>query len=191
MILLRSFLLIILCSCSTPKVEQVTTLSITELAPDKRSHITTQHLVHLSKIYDIEPYLYSKKVQVQTGVLAKHYPVITLNTRFAEDPEKLLAAFLHEEFHWWLIQNPKKAKAVLKRVKITYPKIKDHVHLIVCYLDYLAIKHLLGDKSATRIFQDFIYKDRIFPWYYQQAIYKDLVIKKALLDFKLMPQGLN
>ena len=179
------------CSIGQPKPQGITVLEITELVPDKRSHLMTQNLVHLTKVYDLTPLMFSKKVQINAGVKAVHYPVIILNTRFAEEPPKLLAAFLHEQFHWYLIRNPKKAKAVSARLKKMYPQIKDRAHLIICYLEYEALKHFQGPKVSSLIIQDFINKDKIFPWYYREVLKNGYVFKKILKQYQLVPDQLR
>lgn len=185
--------LFILTSCTTfgPKTEPVALLEITEMTPDKRSHLSTQNLVHLTKVYDLEPFYYSKTVQIKSGVRATHYPVIVLNTRFAEEPPKLLAAFLHEQFHWYLIKNSANAKAASARLLKMYPKLKDRTHIIVCYLEYLTMVKLQGKKVADQVIKDFIHKDKIFAWYYSEVLKNGYIFKKMFKQYKLIPAPLS
>lgn len=181
--------LFIFSSCASvgPKADQIALLEITEITPDKRSHLMTQNLVHLTKVHDLSPLFFSKKVQIKSGVRASHYPVIVLNTRYADEPPKILAAFLHEQFHWYLIRKPRNAKAVLARLTKMYPKLKDRTHLIVCYLEYLALVHFQGKTSANKIIQDLINKDKIFAWYYSEVLKNGYIFQKMLKQYKLVP----
>ena len=185
--------LFILSSCSSvaPKADEIALLEITEMTPDKRSHLMTQNLVHLTKIYDLSPLFYATKVQIKSGVRATHFPVIVLNTRYAEEPPKILAAFLHEQFHWYLIRNPKDAKRAVARLKKMYPKLKDHSHIIVCYLEYLALVQFQGKAMATKVVRDFINKDKIFAWYYSEVLRNGYIFKKILKQYNLIPATLN
>lgn len=179
-------------ACSTPQnLEQGHVLQISEIAPDQRSHLTTQNLSQLTKVYDLAPYIISKEIQIQSGVPSKHSPIITLNTRFAENPPKLLSAFLHEQFHWWLKKNENETSAAVSELKSVYPKIKDHAHLIVCYLEYSSNRKLLGEDQAKKIIQDFIDKDKIYPWHNSQVLKNELLIRKIILKHHLMLHGLN
>lgn len=191
MLYLRMLAILVFTSCTTVKEVEQTTLQITEVVPDRRTHLTTQNLVHLTKIYDTQKFTYQKSIKVKSGVPATHYPVITLNTRFAENPHKILSAFMHEQFHWWLILNSQKARVAIQKLKVLYPQLKDHQHLIVCSLEYRAMVQFVGQQTAFSIIQDLIFKDKIFPWYHNQVLQNGEGIRKVIKEAGLMPPGLN
>ncbi len=190
MSIIRSFLLFILASCATHQANPPTILEIIELRPDNLSHLTSQNLVHLTKVYDLKPFLYANKVHIKSGVPARHHPVITLNTRFAREPNKLLSSLMHEQFHWWLGKNKMKSIMAVKHLRKEYPREKDHLHLLVCYLEFRSLSHFLGKNKARQIFTDFVNKDKIFPWHNYQVLYRDQIIKKVVEEQKLLPKGL-
>lgn len=198
-LILISFLL---WSCSSKREPEVhpSGLVVKEIQPNKWTSITKQNLLHLAQVYDLSPFLYTKNVNIQPQVIPHSHPVLTLNTRNAENPKKILAAFLHEELHWWMEKNSKQTDLAILELKKIYPKAPEinkemknstWLHLMVCYLELRALEFYLGNKEARGLITNTMKKDKIYPWVYYQVLYKDFAIKKIVEKYKLLPPPLT
>lgn len=175
-------------------------LTIEEIQPNKMTAVTKQNLFHLAQVYDLSPFLYTKRVQVQSNVTPHSHPVILLNTKYSEQPKKLLSAFLHEEFQWWFAKHGFRATLAVKDLAKIYPKAPvaknstmnaTYIRLMVCYLEYRALTHYLGAKEARAILHTMRTKDKLHPWSYAQVLNQNAKIKKVLEQRELIPETLR
>lgn len=175
-------------------------LVVTETNPNKWTALTKQNLLHLTQVYDLSPFIYTKNVKIESRVIPHSHPVLTLNSRNAENPKKLLSVFLHEQFHWWLTMNKTQTDLAIKDLKKIYPKApvtksdgpnSTHLHLIVCYLEMRAVSFYLGKKEGREVISSIMKKDKIYPWIYNQVLNRDSAIQKVVKKHKLIPPALN
>lgn len=183
------FLILSGCASRPEPSGLVVDLEIEEVAPDKMTALTKQNLIHLAQVYHLEPFLYTKKIKIQSKAKPQSHPVIVLNTLHAEEPHKLLGNWLHEEFHWWLTFNDKSFLRAMVQLKKSLPgrAKKDYIELAVCYLEFQSLIHFLEKKEARHIILKSIQKERIHPWAYKNALSQSRMIKKILLAHKLIP----
>lgn len=193
--------LFVSCATKNQATQEDLGLEITEVRPNKWTALTKQNLVHLFQVYELDPYLYTRKIRVQSRVIPHSHPVLTLNTRYAEHPNKLLASLLHEELHWFVGgENAKKTNKAIEELKKIYPQVpkeggaksthSTYLHLIVCYLEYISIIHYLGEKEAKKMIEEMIKKDKVYPWIYTQVLYKNFAIKRVVHKYRLLPKAL-
>ncbi|MES2527620.1 MAG: hypothetical protein V4598_11060 [Bdellovibrionota bacterium] len=201
--LLIIFTLSLFSGCATtpeaPRVyEEV--IEITEVNPNRLTALTKQNIFHLAKVYEMKPFLYTRKIHVQSYVVPHSHPTLTLNTRNAEKPHQLLATWLHEEFHWWVGMNMANHDKALKELKLLYPKLpgegnvsprSTYLHLIICYLEHSALVHFLGESEAKEIIQELITKDKLYPWVYTQVLQNKKKIGSIVMKHKLLPAPLK
>lgn len=195
------FILLFLVSCSSSKEDSIHSgLEIKEIHPNKRTYITKQNLFHLTQVYDLTPFLFTKKIQIQSQVIPSSHPVLTLNTKFAEQPEKILALFLHEQFHWWIIKEPIRTNLAIIELKVLYPKAPEtlssgkdstYIHLIVCYLEYASLKYFLSENKAKELIKEFIDKEKMYPWIFSEILKNESKIKSVLSKQQLIPAPIN
>lgn len=191
--LIFSLLLIIACSSGPPgEVTHSSGLKITEIKPNRDSQIMKQNVLHLAQVYDLTPFLYTKTIQIKSDAVSQSHPVLTLNNKYTNYPHKILAVFLHEQFHWWVWMKKKEVALAVADLKKIFPKLTTdtYIHLVVCYLEYGAVKFYLGEKSATVVFKDFIRKEKLRPWTYSQVLVNNKVLRKVFLKYKLIPETL-
>lgn len=189
--------LLLLAGCASgPESDHPSGLIVEEIAPDKSTALAKQNLLQLTQVYDLSPFLYTKRIQFKTGVETKSHPVILLNTRFADQPKKLLSSFLHEEMQWWLTQNKINSTLAVKDLAKLYPnppsvknssKNATYYRLIVCYLELEALKHYLGNKEARAIMTSMMKKDKLYPWTYAQVLKRGAHIRKIVVHRQLLP----
>lgn len=198
------FLALILSGCSSqakPKRDIASELEITEVNPNQWTALTKKNMLDLHKKYDLEPYLYTNKINIQSRVIPHSHPVLTLNTRNAEFPDKILSTWLHEEFHWWTEMNGENIDKAINEFKILYPKLpteggarneySTYLHLAVCYLEYKSIIHFLGESKAKKLINEFITKDQIYTWIYAQILENTDSIDAIVRKNNLLPNGLE
>lgn len=191
-LILTTLLVLVACSHADKKSSPVAELRVTENNPNKLTALTKQNVFQLVQIYDLEPYLFTKDITIQTGVIPHSHPILTLNTRYADQPMKILASLLHEEFHWWVGLNQNDYKKAVTELSKMFPN-KDrnsYQHLIICYLEYKALVKFLGKKEATKLVRSFMNRDKIYPWVYTQIITHETKIASLVKRNKLLAQGL-
>ena len=198
-IILLAILLLSSCSSLRPE-EEKPKLEVTEVNPNKWTAITKQNLLHLTQIYDLDPFLFTRKIYIQSRVIPHSHPVLTLNTRNAENPKKILATFLHEQMHWWLGFRKDKLTAAIQDLKKIFPKVPSenkrgtystYLHLIVNYLELRALEHYLGSKEAKSIIRSTMLKDKIYPWGYSKVLNNTKTLKRILEKHQLFPPPLS
>lgn len=188
------------CSTETPKRVYEDVIEITEINPNRLTALTKQNLFHLAKVYDLRPFLYTKKINVQSYVVPHSHPTLTLNTRNAEKPHQLLSTWLHEEFHWWATSKKTETDKAIADLKKLFPKIpaggavntqSSYLHLVICYLEYQALVHYLGKQDAREVIDGLVKVDKIYPWIYSQVLKRNESIGKIIRKHKLIPPPLT
>lgn len=159
-----------------------------------------QNMLQLAQVYDLRPFLYTKRINIESMIIPHSHPILTLNTRSAEKPKKILSVWMHEELHWWMDKNPKATTAAIKELKKIYPNAPKGMgqyenstllHLMVCYLEKKTLAFYVGEKEAKSIIEEIMRKDKLYPWIYYQVLNKDFAIKKVIKKYKLVPPPLK
>ena len=192
---MKWIILLFLIACASQKTEHVfrSELVITEHYPDKKTALVKQNLLHLTQVYDLEPFMYSRRVDIDPKSKDHPYPTLTLSTKFADQPELILSRFLHEQFLWWIGSQPESLKKATTELKKAFPGLKssDVPELISCYLEYESLKKLVGLSSARRIIHHLAIKWKITTKLYQMVLRNSKAIKTPLLRHKLIPVTLS
>lgn len=145
---------------------------------------------NLLKKYDVSRYLFTKKVQIEDGVIPHSHPVLTLNTRYIDQPIKQLTTFLHEQIHWWVSENDDGVSAAIAEFRKRYPKIpterreiarneySTYLHLVVCYLELVAMRDVAGEETAAEAF-DWL-KGHHYRWIYRTVLQDEASIAEVV-----------
>lgn len=187
--------------CSSPQHHTPPALQIDEINPNEFTTQTKKQLQLLNQALDLSPFLYTTHIQVQSMVIPHSHPVLTLNTRNASEAKKILAAFLHEEFHWWANRFPAPTlDRALNEFRRLYPILPEkgvaqdahstYLHLMVCWLEYKGTAHFLGNDIALKVIRDRL-ENGIYPWVYTKVIEDDADIARVLKAHKLIPKELK
>lgn len=131
---------------------------ITTFSGNEKEKAVAERLKALVAKYDLEPYVFTKKIQVQEGVIPHSHPVLTLGV--GDDTEtKLLATFLHEQMHWYSMTKEPQFMKVGEVLLKKYPKIPSELpegagseqstflHLGVCYLEFHTLSQVIGREN--------------------------------------------
>jgi hypothetical protein len=140
-----------------------------DVALDIRLHSGTtleqrgrEQLLQILKTYDLEKWLFTRTVVIQSRVIPHSHPVLTLNTRYVDDNLAQLATFLHEQLHWFITDHVPEAatEAAIHELRRLFPQVpttppegargerSTYLHLIVCYLELEALSEITGVETA-------------------------------------------
>jgi hypothetical protein len=191
-------LLLLINSCATkPTVPAQVgpVIRMTEVGPNKWTALTRQNLEQLLQVYDLRPYLLTLDIQIQSQAFSQTQPILTLNTRFAEQPNKLLAVFIHEQLHWWATTKSGEINKAIGEIKSLLPKVPEkelgtdenlaYLETIICFFEYKTMIQLLNKKEANKVLRDFIHTDKVNPWINTQVYLKFKAIEAVLKKHKI------
>jgi len=98
-------------------------------------------------------------VRIEAGAVPRSHPRLTLHTRYRDDPDRLLALFLHEQMHWAVSMDD----GLHRRLVGLIPGLPAHppdgagtprstyLHLLVCAGERMALGQLLGPATADAL----------------------------------------
>jgi hypothetical protein len=158
---------------------------------------TKDQLERLLRTYDIQQWIFTKSILIDDTAIPHSHPVLSLSTRHIKDDELLLSTFIHEQFHWWASANNDATQKSIAELRAMFPKVpvgapegavdenSTYLHLVVCYLEYRAMRELLGEFKSRQI-MDFWATDH-YTWIYRTVLEKPREISTVLFKYKLLP----
>jgi hypothetical protein len=167
--------------------------NIQEISPDKLTALTKQNLGHLSKVYDLKPFIYNKNILISSSSFPQNSNSIQLGTINAEKPHDLLASWLHQEFRWWYLKNPKKFELAIYALDEQYNLKKNPIdlsNLVICYLEFEALTFYLQLDVAKNIYSNLIINNDKLSWFFEQVLKDHLEIRKIFKRYNLLPAPL-
>lgn len=165
----------------------------------KEEEQTKAQLQRLLKTYDLTKWIFTRAVVIDEKSTPHSHPVLTLSARHLRDDELLLSTFVHEQIHWFLTQNHKNTEEAKRELRGLFPKVpvsfpegaKDeestYLHLIVVYLEYRAVRELLGELKARQV-MEFWATDH-YTWIYKTVLERPRDIGNIVFKHKLVPAG--
>ncbi|RNI25238.1 hypothetical protein [Flexivirga caeni] len=160
---------------------------------------TAAELRRLLRAYDLRGLEWTDRVIVRTGQPSHSHPVVTLNTRRTGD--SLLATYLHEQLHWWLIDHDQ-AAAAIDATGATWPSTpsasdggarSDHstrLHLFVCFLEHRAMQLLTGPDRASDVLTTQI-DAGLYPWVRRELREQQTALSTLCDRYELWPPRLR
>jgi hypothetical protein len=125
---------------------------------------TRDELLALIERYDLARWRFTSRVRIDERARIPHsHPVLTLNTHY--DGNLLLAAYLHEQLHWFVVRHWNRERRARQELRRRYPETpvdlpegagserSSYLHYIVCYLEYAALIDVLGPEEARRVIE--------------------------------------
>lgn len=188
---------IILSACASHAPVPYDGLIMSERNPDKFTFISRQNLHHLEQIYNLKTFSYQRNIVFDSQQKDHSYlpaeNAIVLNTANADHPQLLLAAWLHEEFHWWARLNEKELIPALNALKKFYPRSSEasRKHLLITYLEFEALNFYLEERDTKLLINQKVKKNPKFKWVYLEVLKHHRRLKKILSNHSLLPEILN
>jgi hypothetical protein len=149
---------------------------------------------------NLAPWIFTRDVLVEDGAIPHSHPTLTLNT-FNRGPF-LLASFVHEQLHWYLVERDPIADAVYEQVLLKrYPEvpvglpegaeseISTYLHLMVCWLEVDALRRLLGRDAADALARR-LGEVGVYRWVYRSVLADYDALEAAFAEHGLLPPGM-
>lgn len=176
---------------------QAASIEITLKNDSPTERRTKEQLERLLKQHDLTPWLFTKKIVIEDGVIPHSHPVLTLGTRHLKDDELCVATFVHEQLHWWVISQQENAKSAVAELKAKFPNAptaapdgangeeSTYNHIIVCFLEGSALRRIYGEFKAWQILS--FWAEDHYKWVYRKVIDEGRSIAATLNKYKLFP----
>jgi len=131
--------------------------------------------------YRLEPWCLTREVLIVEAAPPRSHPVLRLSARRRSgemaDERWLLASFIHEQCHWVTQGKREATEAAIDELRELFSEVpvggRDgaqtawgiYLHLIVCWLEYQALRELLGAEQA----QETLRSNSGYRWIYEQV----------------------
>jgi hypothetical protein len=184
---LRRLALALLPLCFVAQVQASDAVQIRLVNNSVAEQQTRTQLLGLLSKHDVSKWLFTRNIAIEGGEIPHSHPELTLNTRHLKHSDLLLSTFVHEQIHWFLEQHEAPAKAAMDELRVLYPRIPvgypegasdeeaNYEHLIVIYLEYQAVKELLGQSRARKVMDDWA-RDH-YTWLVKKVVRDEARIK--------------
>ena len=153
-----------------------------------------EQLERILENYDLEKWIFTKDVLIQSFVTPHSHPVLTLNTRYTDgDDEGQLATFLHEQIHWYADADSISTEKAINTFREMYPEVpigdgqgarseySTYLHLLVCWLEYDALRQLLGEEEARTLLE----KKTYYRWIYNKVLTEGKQLRDVVTRYGL------
>ena len=179
--------LALLCVCiAVPAVAQQAGVKIDLVNGNAREERAKEQLTRLLDTYDVARWTFTHEVQIESMAIPHSHPILTLNTRYLDNDDHAISTFLHEQFHWYLIEDAMDAKTDAARQAFIgqFPDApagredggardlnSPYLHLIVCDLEFQALTELVGEERARAVLES----NTHYTWIYEQVLTNPMV----------------
>ncbi|HJU90875.1 MAG TPA: hypothetical protein VJ672_15910 [Gemmatimonadaceae bacterium] len=147
-----------------------------------------EQLRRIVRNFDLSPWLFTRRVRVEAGVIPHSHPVLTVNTRYLDNDTAQVATFVHEQLHWFFVEHESRTDSAMAELARRYPDAPDrppegarnkhstYLHLLVCTLEYDAMRAMVGDEGARRTLGGW----RHYRWVYRTVLEQPDSIRRVL-----------
>jgi len=193
----RATLLVLIIAVSSTCLLGQSGVSISLVKGTESEAATKVQLERLLKEFDLSKWIYTKEIRIEEGVIPHSHPVLTLSTRHVKDDELLLSTFVHEQMHWFVLEDQKALGAAIKEFREMFPKVpaggpegardenSTYLHIGVVYLEYRAVRELLGELRAMQVME--FWKTDHYKWIYRTIHERPADIGKVMFKHRLVP----
>jgi hypothetical protein len=103
--------------------------------------------------------------------------------------------FIHEQIHWFASSKFRQVDKAIEELKVLYPEAPDgppegarnkgstYLHLIVCHLEYEALKELAGSEKARSIIEEM--SGEYYKWIYRTVLADGEKIERIVGKYNL------
>jgi hypothetical protein len=144
----------------------------------EREQATKAQLEQVFDSYDLTKYTFTREVVIEEGARNHAFPVLTLNARFADSGDALLASYIHEQIHWHVREHDIQQRRAVAELRRMYPgapvglpegaeiAYSTYGHLVTCYLEVQGIRGLIGRERAAAV----ISRKTHYVWIYRTVL---------------------
>jgi hypothetical protein len=151
--------------------------------------------------YDLAGWMYTNVIIVDQAANPHSHPVLTLNTAHERNETMALAEFVHEQLHWFEEARAADRDRAIEATRQPYPTVPSprpdgagtetstRLHLLVCYLEYQALKCLLDPERARATIAAI--SNHHYRWIYQTVLRDEGIIGEIVRRHDLVPEPLR
>lgn len=141
-------------------------------------HQAREQLQRVLAELDLSRWSFTRQVRIEAKAIPHSHPVLTVNTRYLGNDTAQVATFVHEQLHWFLSRHQAATDSAIADLQRMYPgapasppegardRYSTHLHLLVCALEYDAVRHLFDDGVAQRTLRGW----RHYSWVYREVL---------------------
>ena len=159
-------ILAFLASALASVAEEQPALALTLKNDSDRERETKAQLEKMLEQHDLSKWIFTREIVIdeKTGIPHSH-PVLTLNTNYTGKDLQLLSVFVHEQLHWFAIAHEEDRDRAIAELEQLFPdlptqppdgssgRFSSYQHVIVCYLEFAALKELVGKEKAREVIE--------------------------------------
>lgn len=141
---------------------------------------------------------FTNKIVIDEGIFSHSHPVLTIGARSrgVKTEAGLLSVYVHEQIHWFLSGHPVLLRCALRDLRKEYPHVRvgtkdggardeksTYLHLLVCTLEYEALRTMIGKTAASRLLSSRPY----YGWIYKTVLRNFDVLLALCALHRLVP----
>jgi len=158
-------------------------------------------LSRLTEEYDLTGWIFTTEIVVDEAAMPHSHPVLTMNVAHKCNPIMALAEFVHEQLHWFEELHAEARDRAIEETKRWYDAVPSQrpegagnetstrLHLLVCYLEYQALKCLIGAEAARRAMVEL--SQHHYCWVYATVLSDEETIGRIICQYDLIPEPLR
>jgi hypothetical protein len=143
--------------------------------------------------WDLSRWLFTRIIEIQSGVIPHSHPVLTVNTQYLDNDIPQLATLVHEELHWFLVRHGVETDSAIAELERLYPAVPErppdgangrrstYLHLLDCLLEFDGVRALLDETTARQTLGAFPY----YRWVYREVLEHPEPIRGILRKYGL------
>ncbi|KYF53630.1 hypothetical protein BE08_23985 [Sorangium cellulosum] len=150
--------------------------------------------------YDLTDWIFTEDVLVDEDAFPHSHPVLTLGTGNGSDELLCLAELVHEQLHWFEEERAEARDRAIEATVLHWPEVPSarpegagsesstRLHLLVCYLEYQAMKLLVGERAARQTMTALA--GHHYRWVYRTVLSEEQTIGALVARHGLLPEPL-
>lgn len=157
----------------------------------EKERLTKELLQRVLKKYDLQKWTICRDIIIEEGASGYAFPVIRLSVWRHDTENGLLAQFLHEQIHWIEKDREEQMEKLINKLKMKFPDVpigrpeggdnenSTYKHLIVCRLEFMALKEFLGEHKAKNI----VLGNKNYTWIRKTVINNGTAIDSIIKEY--------
>ena len=172
---------------------------IIELATGSAAERRIQSMLQeLMEQHDLRPWSFTEHLRIDERAYPHSHPVLTLSCGH-DDPLDLLAAFVHEQLHWYEEAHAAARDQAIEATRALYPDVpadrpegsgtesSTRLHLLVCTLELDVLRRILGEPAARAIVERL--SRHHYRWVYREVLVNEPRLTTLMRDAGFFPPG--
>jgi hypothetical protein len=155
----------------------------------------------LPREYNLAGWILTNVIEIDEGCWPHSHPVLTLNTAFEQNVTMVLTEFVHEQLHWFEEEHADRRDLAIEETKRYYrdvpsarpegagDELSTRLHLLICYLEYQAMKLLTGPEKAKEVM--LALSRHHYCWVYRTILRDEEKLAGIIRKYDLVPEPLR